>query len=71
ALNIARVRRPAFQVVGYALMSRRNLAEGFARLERYQRLIAEASDLTFRRTPQGSRIGVPVHGDRLPAPPRR
>ncbi|MBF3201050.1 AraC family transcriptional regulator, partial [Pseudomonas aeruginosa] len=33
ALNIARVRRPAFHVVGYALMSSRNLAEGFARLE--------------------------------------
>ncbi len=70
ALNIARVRRPAFHVVGYALMSSRNLAEGFARLERYQRIIAEASDLTFRRTPQGYRIGVTVHGDRLPAPPQ-
>lgn len=41
----------------------RNLAEGFARLERYQRIIAEASDLTFRRTPQGYRIGVTVHGE--------
>ncbi|HCR1369320.1 AraC family transcriptional regulator [Pseudomonas aeruginosa] len=70
ALNIARVRRPAFHVVGYALMSSRNLAEGFARLERYQRIIAEASDLTFRRTPQGYRLGVTVHGDRLPAPPQ-
>ena len=70
ALNIARVRRPAFHVVGYALMSSRNLAEGFARLERYQRIIAEASDLTFCRTPQGYRLGVTVHGDRLPAPPQ-
>lgn len=65
ALNIARVHTPAFPVVGYALMSSRNLAEGFERLERYQRIIAEGADLSFRRQPEGCLFSVQVHGDRL------
>ena len=41
-LNMASVVRPSsFHVVGYALMSSRNLLEGFNRLVRYQRIIAE------------------------------
>jgi hypothetical protein len=55
-LNMARVVRPAsFHVVGYALMSSRTLAEGFERLVRYQRIIAESSDLSFRLGPKAMR----------------
>lgn len=67
-LNIARVHTPAFPVVGYALMSSRNLGEGFERLERYQRIIAEGADLTFRCLPEGCLYRIVVHGDRLPVP---
>lgn len=70
ALNIARVHTPAFPVLGYALMSSRNLGEGLERLERYQRIIAEGADLSFRRLPEGCLFSVRVHGDRLP-PPRQ
>ena len=66
-LNMARVVRPAsFHVVGYALMSSRTLAEGFERLVRYQRIIAESSDLSFRREPDGYALVLTVHGDHLP-----
>ncbi|MDF3931833.1 AraC family transcriptional regulator [Pseudomonas citronellolis] len=70
ALNMARVHTPAFPVLGYALMSSRNLAEGFERLERYQRIIAEGADVSFRRQPEGCLFSVQVHGDRL-LPPRQ
>lgn len=70
ALNIARVHTPAFPVLGYALMSSRNLGEGFERLERYQRIIAEGADLSFRRQPDGCLLSLRVHGDRL-QPPRQ
>jgi len=66
-LNMARVVRPAsFHVVGYALMSSRTLAEGFERLVRYQRIIAESSDLSFRLGPEGYSLILTVHGDHLP-----
>lgn len=53
-LNMARQARPAaLNVVGYALMSSRNLKEGFARLVRYQRIIAEGADLDFQPCAQG------------------
>lgn len=66
-LNMARVVRPAsFHVVGYALMSSRTLAEGFQRLVRYQRIIAESSDLSFRLEPDGYALVLTVHGDQLP-----
>ena len=66
-LNMARVVRPAsFHVVGYALMSSRTLAEGFERLVRYQRIIAESSDLSFRLEPDGYALILTVHGDHLP-----
>ena len=46
ALNMGKVVRPAsFHVVGYALMSSRTLVEGFQRLVRYQRIIAESLHL--------------------------
>ena len=62
-LNMARVVRPAsFHVVGYALMSSRTLAEGFERLVRYQRIIAESSDLSFRLGPEGYALILTVHG---------
>ncbi|WP_313739455.1 AraC family transcriptional regulator [Pseudomonas sp.] len=65
-LNMARVVRPAsFHVVGYALMSSRTLAEGFERLVRYQRIIAESSDLSFTLGPQGYTLRLTVHGDHL------
>ncbi|KAF1053709.1 MAG: HTH-type transcriptional regulator VirS [Stenotrophomonas maltophilia] len=70
ALNFARVHMPAFPVVGYALMSSRNLGEGFERLERYQRIIAEGADIGFRRLADGCLFSVKVHGDRL-VPPRQ
>lgn len=66
-LNMAKVVRPAsFHVVGYALMSSRTLKEGFARLVRYQRIIAEGADLSFRATPDGYALILAIHGDRLP-----
>lgn len=67
-LNMARVVRPSsFHVVGYALMSSRNLLEGFARLVRYQRIIAEGSDLGFQPTADGYQLTLVIHGDRLPS----
>ncbi len=66
-LNMARVVRPAsFHVVGYALMSSRTLAEGFGRLVRYQRIIAESSDLSLQLGPEGHALILTVHGDHLP-----
>lgn len=67
-LNMAKVVRPAsFHVVGYALMSSRTLKEGFARMVRYQRIIGEGADLSFRPTNQGYELTLAIHGDRLPA----
>jgi AraC-like DNA-binding protein len=67
-LNMARVVRPAsFSVVGYALMSSRTLKDGFTRLVRYQRIIAEGSDLSFRASPDGYELVLAIHGDQLPA----
>ena len=52
-LNMAQVVRPAsFHVVGYALMSSRNLRDGFTRLVRYQRIIGEGADLSFLTQPR-------------------
>ncbi|UTW07449.1 AraC family transcriptional regulator [Pseudomonas benzenivorans] len=66
-LNMAKVVRPAsFHVVGYALMSSRTLKEGLTRLVRYQRIIAEGADLSFRPTPCGYELVLAIHGDRLP-----
>ncbi|MES2820795.1 MAG: AraC family transcriptional regulator [Pseudomonadota bacterium] len=65
-LNMARVVRPAsFHVVGYALMSSLSLKEGFTRLVRYQRIIGEGADLSFRPTPQGYALTLAIHGDHL------
>ncbi|CAD5109677.1 AraC family transcriptional regulator [Zestomonas carbonaria] len=70
-LNMASVVRPAsFHVVGYAAMSSRNLKEGFARLVRYQRIIAEGADLSFRPVDDGYGLILAIHGDRL-APARQ
>lgn len=67
-LNMAKVVRPAsFHVVGYALMSSRTLKEGFARLVRYQRIIGEGADLSFRPQHNGYELTLAIHGDRLPA----
>ncbi|MEK1906332.1 MAG: AraC family transcriptional regulator [Pseudomonas sp.] len=68
-LNMARlsVRPTSFHVVGYALMSSRNLQEGFNRLVRYQRIIAEGSDVSFHPTVDGYELVFAIHGDRLPA----
>nr|BFE90520.1 hypothetical protein GCM10020185_10560 [Pseudomonas brassicacearum subsp. brassicacearum] len=53
-LNMGKVVRPAsFHVAGYALMSSRTLAEGFQRLVRYQRIIAESADLSFSSVGRG------------------
>ncbi|AZD71960.1 AraC family transcriptional regulator [Pseudomonas chlororaphis] len=66
-LNMGKVVRPAsFNVAGYALMSSRTLAEGFQRLVRYQRIIAESADLSFRLLPEGYALILTVHGDHLP-----
>ncbi len=66
-LNMAKVVRPAsFHVVGYALMSSRTLKEGFTRLVRYQRIIAEGADLSFRPLAQGYGLILSIHGDTLP-----
>ena len=70
-LNMARQVRPAaLNVVGYALMSSRNLKEGFARLVRYQRIIAEGADLDFQPCAQGYRLSLTIQGDRLPPAPQ-
>ncbi len=67
-LNMAKIQRPsAFNVVGYAVMSSRNLLEGFARLVRYQRIIAEGADISFHPTPEGYEMLLAIHGDRLPS----
>ncbi len=67
-LNMAQVVRPAsFHVVGYALMSSRNLRDGFTRLVRYQRIIGEGADLSFLTRPDGYALIVAIHGDRLPS----
>lgn len=66
-LNMAKAIRPAsFHVVGYALMSSRTLKEGLTRLVRYQRIIAEGADLSFRPTASGYELILAIHGDRLP-----
>jgi AraC-like DNA-binding protein len=66
-LNMAQVVRPAsFHVVGYALMSSRNLRDGFTRLVRYQRIIGEGADLNFLPQPDGYALSLAIHGDRLP-----
>src|SRR3546814_7121997 len=66
-LNMGKVVRPAsFHVVGYALMSSRTLVEGFQRLVRYQRIIAESADLSFRLLAGGYGLVLTVHGDHLP-----
>lgn len=67
-LNMAKILRPSsFNVVGYAVMSSRNLQEGFARLVRYQRIIGEGADLSFHPTPEGYEMLLAIHGDRLPS----
>lgn len=66
-LNMARVVSPAsFHVVGYALMSSRNLRDAFNRLVRYQRIIGEGADLSFLPQPDGYALALTIHGDRLP-----
>ena len=66
-LNMGKVVRPAsFHVAGYALMSSQTLAEGFRRLVRYQRIIAESADLSFRLLEEGYALILTVHGDHLP-----
>lgn len=66
-LSMAQVVRPAsFHVVGYALMSSRNLRDGFTRLVRYQRIIGEGADLNFLPQPDGYALTLAIHGDRLP-----
>jgi AraC-like DNA-binding protein len=68
ALNMAQVVRPAsFHVVGYALMSSRNLHEGISSLVRYQRIIGESADLSFHPTSDGYELTLAIHGDRLPS----
>lgn len=70
-LSMANVIRPAhFNVVGYALMTSRNLKEGFGRIVRYQRIIGEASDLNLNVLPDCYRLDVSIHGDGLPASPQ-
>ncbi len=66
-LNMARVVRPAsFSVAGYALMSSRTLKEGFERLVKYQRIISDSADLSFKLLPDGYALILTVHGDLLP-----
>lgn len=66
-LNMGKVVRPAqFHVTGYALMSSQTLAEGFHRLVRYQRIIAESADLSFQLLDEGYALILTVHGDHLP-----
>jgi AraC-like DNA-binding protein len=63
---VRQVRPAALNVVGYALMSSCNLKEGFARLVRYQRIIAEGADLDFQPCAEGYRLSLTILGDRLP-----
>ncbi|MEB0079111.1 AraC family transcriptional regulator [Pseudomonas sp. CCI3.2] len=66
-LNMAKVVRPgSFSVAGYALMSSQTLKDGFSRLVRYQRIIAESADLSFRLLAEGYALILTVHGDHLP-----
>jgi len=66
-LNMGKVARPAsFHVVGYALMSSRTLIEGFQRLVRYQRIIAEGADLSIRQLDDSYGLILTVHGDHIP-----
>lgn len=68
SLNMARVVRPsAMNVVGYALMSSRNLQEGISSLVRYQRIIGEGADFSFHPMLDGYELTLAIHGDRLPA----
>ncbi|RKS24888.1 AraC-like DNA-binding protein [Pseudomonas sp. WPR_5_2] len=68
ALNLAQVVRPSsFHVVGYALMSSRNLHEGISSLVRYQRIIGESADLSLHPTSDGYELTLAIHGDRLPS----
>ncbi|MEH6564920.1 MAG: AraC family transcriptional regulator [Halopseudomonas sp.] len=68
-LSMAQTLRPGhFSVVGYAMMSSRTLLEGFGRVIRYQRILAEAADLALNVGPDYYRITFAIHGDRLPAP---
>lgn len=66
-LNMGRELRPgALNVVEYAMLSSRNLCEGYLRLVRYQRIVAEGADLNL--VPGGDRyeLTLAIHGDRLP-----
>ena len=66
-LNMARVISPAsFSVVAYALMSSASLKDALIRLVRYQRIIAEGADLSFRPMPEGYALSLAIHGDHLP-----
>ena len=57
ALNIARVHTPAFPVLGYALMSSRNLGEGFERLALGLGILApQLPERLFQ--PPGRRVGL-------------
>ncbi|HDY99775.1 MAG TPA: AraC family transcriptional regulator [Pseudomonas sabulinigri] len=68
-LSMAQTLRPGhFSVVGYAMMSSRNLLEGFGRVVRYQRILGESADLVLSVEPGFYRISFAIHGDRLPAP---
>ena len=65
-LNLARAVRPAsFGAAGYVVMSSRTLREGFERLVRYQRIIADSTDLSLRLQPEGYALTLVVHGDLL------
>lgn len=66
-LNMGKVVRPAsFHVVGYALMSSRTLIEGFQRLVRYQRIIAESAEVSIRQMDGAYGLVLTVHGDHIP-----
>ncbi|MDB6443619.1 AraC family transcriptional regulator [Pseudomonas sp. 21TX0197] len=66
-LNMGKIVRPAsFHVVGYALMSSRTLLEGFQRLVRYQRIIAESAEASIRQIEGHYGLVLAVHGDHLP-----
>ncbi|WDU64091.1 AraC family transcriptional regulator [Pseudomonas poae] len=68
SLNMARVvRLSATNVVGYALMSSRNLHEGISNLVRYQRIIGDGADFSFHPMLDGYELTLVIHGDRLPA----
>ena len=59
-------KRISLPMLEQALMSSNTLAEGFMRLVRYQRIIAESADLSFRLLPEGYALILTVHGDHLP-----